>query len=154
MPEDSSVENISPNVSNSILSDTQETPLQQQEIQKYYAGRPTKFSPDHSNKALEYLRKSADLDRIPTLAGLAFSFGVGKATIQDWCKRDNTFSSVIDCFNASQEDILINDKNTMRMIFLLKNSHGYKDKQETEVYGKDGAPVISFITETKELPSP
>lgn len=110
-----------------------------------------KYTPEMPDKALAYLKDQQEKKRIPTLAGFAYSIGVDKLTVLNWVKKYEAFNIAVRTFKASQEDILINDNNTKRMIFLLSNWQGYKDKVDVETYGKDGKPMISFVVEDRSI---
>ena len=103
-------------------------------------------------RALELLR-----DPTYTVAEIAEEIGVDSWTLFDWRRNDEDFDkgwleirAVVD---EVRNDIVegnmfrraIKDKaNPVESIFWLKNrdSQRWKDKQEREVYGKDGQPLL------------
>lgn len=83
----------------------------------------------------------------PTLAGLALGLGIDRQTLYNYAERDE-FIDIIkkarETVEAAYEERLVWDNAPTGTIFALKNM-GWKDKQEQEVYGKDGAPLINII---------
>ena len=84
---------------------------------------------------------------VPTLAGLACWFGVGRHTVRAWCDEDEDFAEVVEGINAMQEVRLIDgglrkdyDGSVTK---LLLTRHGYSDKVTQEITGKDGGAIRS-----------
>lgn len=85
-----------------------------------------------------------------TVTGLALVLG-SKQLIQDYEKRDG-FSDIIQqakLFIENDYELDLRKNGGAHNIFALKN-FGWKDKIETETYGKDGGPiktenVIEFV---------
>ena len=76
--------------------------------------------------------------------------GIYHQFISEMCKKYPSFSDVIKKCKKLQEAKLINSAlnnktNTAMTIFLLKNHHGYKDKQEQDVNHKGDGIVINVV---------
>ena len=110
------------------------------------AGRPPEW-PDCVDKAQEYINGDYKMagDVVPTVAGLAIYLGKSRETMYAWAKEHDIFSDIIRKLLSIQENRLINgglagDMNST-ITKLLLSKHGYSDKQETEITGKDGGPL-------------
>lgn len=98
-------------------------------------GRPSKYTPEMVDKALDYLQnfhKHDDL--IPSAAGLGFVLGVAKSTIYKWAEEKPDFSDALALINQAQEKFLLRgglsgDFNATIAKLALAN-HSYSDKQE------------------------
>ena len=84
----------------------------------------------------------------PTLAGLAYELGINRQTLYNYAERDE-FIDIIkrarEYVESKYETRLVYDNSPTGVIFALKNM-GWRDKQETEISGKDGAPPAFEIT--------
>lgn len=76
---------------------------------------------------------------VPSLAGLACWFGVGRHTIRAWCDEDEDFAEVVEGIHAMQEVRLIdgglNKSYDGSVTKLLLTRHGYSDKSQIEHSG-------------------
>jgi len=115
---------------------------------KHLGGRPTKYSNETLKIAREYLKNYARHgDKIPSVAGLAVVLAVRRETLHVWAKEEGKeeFSNILGDILAKQENILVNkglsgDFNPT-IVKLVLGKHGYHEKRETEVSGKDGKPI-------------
>ncbi len=94
----------------------------------------------------------------PTLERFAHSIGVHKDTVVEWATAEDAegnllhpeFSVAYKRAKQIQESNLIENGLTGQYssnfaIFVAKNVFGWKDKSETEVTGKDGAPLQQAV---------
>jgi len=112
-------------------------------------GRPTKYNPDLLKEAQVYLDGFlyGDEEGIPSIAGLALALGITRETCRDWNNQagKKEFSVIIKGISLKQESILLNkglsgESNPM-ITKLVLSKHGYHDRVQTELTGKDGCPV-------------
>lgn len=94
-------------------------------------------------KVAEYIEIHESLgDHIPMAAGLADFLGVSKRVLYDWADKHPKFLHMLDKMNGAQERKLISNgldgtyQPTIAKLILSK--HGYHDKVDSEVTGKDG----------------
>lgn len=115
---------------------------------KHPGGRPTKYSEETLKVAREYLKNYARHgDKIPSIAGLSVLLGIRRETLHVWAKEEGKeeFSNILGEILSMQEKVLINkglsgDFNPT-IVKLVLGKHGYHEKRETEVSGKDGKPI-------------
>ncbi len=115
-------------------------------------GRPTIYNEELLKKAAAYVDGGYNV--FPSIAGLAIELGVSRETIHTWVKDGDkpAFSDIIHKLQAMQEKELLEKglmgtyNSTITKVVLTK--HGYSDKQETEISGKDGKPIES-VTEVR-----
>jgi len=113
-------------------------------------GSPTKLTPELINKAAEYLvvfRSEGDL--VPTIAGLSCYLGISRSSVYNYKDKSADFLDILEKIEATQEKMLVNgglsgDFNAP-ITKMMMTKHGYSDKQETEVTGKDGAELFPSI---------
>ncbi len=128
-------------------------------------GRPTDYNDDIPGKVQQYLQTCIDevkqviigesekftsykektVVRLPTIEGLAQFLGCHKDTIYEWEKKHPEFSDSLSALRNEQAKRLIDgglggDYNPM-IAKLILGKHGYADKTETELTGKDGGPL-------------
>jgi len=120
------------------------------------AGRPTKKTDDVITKAQDYINGGYLKDElVPTIAGLSLYINIRRSTIYKWATENQIFSDILEKVMAAQEHKLINGgltgeyNSTITKLMLTK--HGYSDKQETEVTGKDGAPVSVAVIDATQI---
>lgn len=97
-------------------------------------GRPTKYSPKLIKSVRGYTKKCLNDDIFPTIEGLSVKLGLGTRTIYDWERLYPDFSQTIDELRDMQKNLLITNGlsggyNTRFSMFLLKASHGMKEKE-------------------------
>ena len=108
-------------------------------------GRPTLYNEKYCQEMIDffdrdYKQKShgkIEACDFPSVAGFARKIGVAKSSLYKWASEHPEFSAVLARCKDIQEDILINNSlkgayNAAFSQFLLKNTHGFKDKQEVE----------------------
>lgn len=109
-------------------------------------GRPLIFKSTEELTTL--IDKYFDEEVKPTLAGLAYQLGIDRQTLYNYKERDEFFDIIKkarDYVESFYEKRLIYENNPTGVIFALKNM-GWRDKTETELSGKDGAPPAFEIT--------
>ena len=112
-------------------------------------GRPTDYTPELVAKAWEYANGGWEFvgDLVPSVAGLACEIGVRRETCYAWAKDENKeFSNILAKIAEQQERKLLNgglagDFNAPITKMML-TKHGYSDKIEQEIAGKDGTPLV------------
>ena len=112
-------------------------------------GRPTKYTPVIVKKALDYLdnyeKKYENV--VPSVIGMARVLDVNKSTLHRWAEdKENNFCDILERCKNLQEEILINggllgDFNPS-IVKLMLGKHGYHDKQDSQVTGAGGQPLI------------
>jgi len=119
-------------------------------------GRPTSCTQEVIDKANEYVNRCLIGDEgLPTIVDLCLYIGINKATVYRWIKDEekSTFSDILDKVQMMQESALIKNgltgdyNSTITKMMLTK--HGYSDKVEQEITGRNGGPVehsvITFV---------
>ncbi len=109
------------------------------------AGRPPTYSPEILEAARKYVDGGYGV--FPSIAGLAVHLNVSRQTVRIWAQEagKEEFSSIIDRLQALQERELLDKglmgtyNSTIAKVVLTK--HGYTDKVESAITGKDGGPV-------------
>lgn len=112
------------------------------------AGRPTEYTEDLYNKAVEYIEGGYEEEghAIPSIVGMAKVLGRGKSTLYDWASSpDHPFSDILErCMEAQELTLfskgLTNDFNAT-IVKLALGKHGYHDKADTTLSGPNGKPV-------------
>jgi len=97
--------------------------------------------------------------RMPTLRGFAKIIGVGITTIYEWLNPaeptyKKKFAGAFTCAKEIRKDWLIDlglsgSAPPASFKFVAVNCTDMRDKQETEITGKDGGPLEVNITMTK-----
>ena len=106
---------------------------------KHAGGRPTVYEPSYVTKVLGIIARSSSKNPL-TIAGIAVELGHHKQTLYEWEEAHPEFGDVLKKVRETQEHQLVqnglNSKwSTAMSIFLLKNNHGYTDKQEIDHSG-------------------
>lgn len=122
-------------------------------------GRPTKYTPELLVKAQEYLDTGyiENDELFPSHVGLCLYIKIGKSTAYDWAKEEDKaeFSDIFEQIMMKQELDIV--KNAMRGDYnstiakVMLTKHGYSDKQQTELTGVDGGPVLTDNKWTIEI---
>lgn len=112
---------------------------------KSATGRPTAYKPEYCQMMLDFFDRDyteivdgkREASNFPSVAGFARKIGVAKSTLYEWAKHHEAFSNVLSQCKDAQEDILINNSlkggyNAPFAQFLLKNTHGFRDKTEVD----------------------
>lgn len=136
--------------------------------------RPLEYNNDYVEKAKEYLLNCTDeveiftktegntstsferivKVKIPTIDGLADYLDISRETVYDWESKYSEFSDITGKLRRQQADRLINGglsgtyNSTIAKVLLTK--HGYTDKIEQEISGKDGG-AIEVNVGTREI---
>lgn len=91
--------------------------------------RAFKDGKEFVDKFLDYIQHCKDNEKFANIAGFCVFTEIHKDTY--YAQRDY-YSDSFKKVEAILEDSTLNDKNTTRSIFYLKNKFGYADKQEIE----------------------
>jgi hypothetical protein len=122
-------------------------------------GRPTIYTDENLAKAAKYLVEwEGTGDVIPSQAGLAIYLGISLSCVEKWARdeKKQEFLRVLDQIEVKQQALLVNkglsgDFNS-NIAKLVLGKHGFKDKAESEITGKDGGPIeLSDIERAKRL---
>lgn len=108
-------------------------------------GRPNKLN-DNIEKARNYITEYKNIgDVVPSVAGLACYLNISRSTIYEWSSSNNDFSDIVEGILSLQENKLINcslkGEFNPTISKLMLSKHGYVDKQETELSGKNGDAI-------------
>lgn len=96
---------------------------------------------EHYNRYIKKFIDNAvnkeDLEVIPTIEGLALSMDVTYKTVNEWCKKQDSFSDAVERLMSIQKLYLVNGSlkggyNGMIARLLLSNNHGVNEKTETQ----------------------
>lgn len=111
-------------------------------------GRPTKYTPKLVEAARFYAEQFNELgDEFPSAGGLALHLGISRSIIYDWAKEESKaeFSDILERIQCKQENILLNKGITgefnSNITKLVLGKHGYSERKEHELTGKDGGPI-------------
>jgi hypothetical protein len=116
------------------------------------AGRPRAYeTPEELAEQVDaYFADRDAQDKPPTMAGLSYFLGFSdRSSFTEYEDREG-FSHTVKSARLRieldrSEKLIGKDTFTPGLIFDLKNNHGWKDKNETELTGKDGAPLTDGI---------
>lgn len=110
-------------------------------------GRPTSYSEEMEEKALEYIEKGYESqgEVIPSAMGMAKYLNVAESTIYKWVEDERgTFSETLAKCKSEQHRILINKGLTNEfsgtITKLALSNHGYSEKTQTDVTS-GGKPI-------------
>lgn len=110
-------------------------------------GRPSKLG-EALEKAKEYLNGGYELvgEVVPNIAGLACYIGVSRSRVYEYRDKCEEFKDTFEAILALQESKLVNkgllgDFNPTIAKLMLAN-HGYSDKVQQELTGKDGKDLM------------
>jgi hypothetical protein len=114
------------------------------------AGRPTDYNPDYCQIMIDYFSvphyegegKEKEGAEFPQFTAFARTIGVSRSTLHLWSQTHQEFSDAYSICKELQEELLVNNSlknryNPYFAQFVLKNGHGYKDKQEVESTNKN-----------------
>lgn len=107
-------------------------------------GRPLKFqSTEELQSKIDEYFKNTDC---PTITELALHLGTTRETLREYKERpefvDSIMRALTICEAYVEKGALQNKLNAQFSMFNLKNNYGWRDKSESEVYGKDGKDLI------------
>jgi hypothetical protein len=130
-------------------------PTNKRKPKRKTAGQPPKWESVDEIEAViaEYFKKT----KIPkiTLTGLCLALGTNKQTLANYEKKAE-FKLTIEMAKLRIEnayELSLRKSGRTGDIFALKN-FGWKDKQETEIYGKDGGSIDTVINIIPVTPKP
>lgn len=115
-------------------------------VSKKKMGRPSKLAVS-LEKAKAYLMGEYKTigDAVPSVSGLACYLGISKVTALSYGKENNDFLNTLEAIKTTQENSLINKGLTGEfnptIVKLMLSNHGYAEKQETELSGKNGGAI-------------
>lgn len=131
-------------------------------------GRPTKYKPEYCDAIVAFFDGPRTQERVksvttgkndyekteyetvplplPTLAKFARSIGVSHDTILEWASKHKEFSAAYNSVKHLQKEFLVDNGlgglyPPASFIFTAKNVTDMRDKNETELTGKDGGPI-------------
>ncbi len=109
------------------------------------AGRKSNYRPSYVKKVQEYIdhcnnTAKGEERELPTRIGLALRLKTSNVTLIEWGKKNPLFLNALRDLDGEQHQHLINrgmngTGNSTITQLILKNNHGYKDKQELEHSG-------------------
>lgn len=129
---------------------------------KNKGGRPTKYCDGILEKAKQYLYTYETLGHaIPSVEGLALHLDIDRSTIYDWASQEDKeeFSYTLSKINITQKHVLLTkgllSEFNSNICKLALGNHGFSDKQQSEVSGRDGKPIenkwtVEFVEATKD----
>ncbi|SPP31569.1 hypothetical protein ARAF_0703 [Arsenophonus endosymbiont of Aleurodicus floccissimus] len=115
-------------------------------MSKKKIGRPSKLAVS-LEKANAYLMSEYKTvgDVVLSVAGLVCYLGISRSTAQEYAKENSAFSGTLAAIKTVQENSLINKWLTgefnATITKLMLSNHGYVEKQETTLTGKDGGAI-------------
>jgi hypothetical protein len=139
-----------------------------EEKQKHAGGRPLKYKTvDEMQKLIDgyfescftdkpIIDKNGDVigvERVQirpyTITGLGLALDMDREGLLNYQGRAEFFDAITRakriCHNYAEE-LSMTAKNPNGVLFNLKNNYGWKDKNETEITGKDGSDLTINVT--------
>lgn len=118
-------------------------------------GQPTKYNEGMIDRVHEYVESREGTMELPTIEGFAVYVDVSRDVIYEWTGKHKKFFYTIKKLLTKQSSILqsgvyYNSGNVTGGIFLLKNNHGFKDKNETDLTS-GGKPIQSLLNGLSKL---
>jgi hypothetical protein len=118
-------------------------------------GKPRKFnSPEELEECVNrYFAKCEDLEKPPTMSGLAYELGIDRKTLINYSRKEayfHTYKRARDRVEASMEDLLLSGKATAGVIFSFKNNFGWADKQEITTQEQSNQSVTVNLVEDRK----
>jgi hypothetical protein len=139
--------------------------------EKRPVGRPTKYKPEYCDELIEFFDKAPtkiikkkafvsgvmmEIDQeVPIhpifLCDFAKKLNVTTSTLWEWGQEHPEFSNALLRIKELQEKLYLTNGTlghyTPYLVSLvLRNKHGYQEKVQNEISGKDGAPIeVKFI---------
>jgi len=108
-------------------------------------GRPSLYDPKYCQEMIDYFNlpiakrigQKTEASELPQITGFAQKLGVSRQTLLDWTKAHPEFLDTYNHCLALQEQMIVgnamlNRYNPYFAQFMLKNCHGWRDKQEVE----------------------
>ena len=114
--------------------------------------RPTKYNDDLLQSAREYVNNYADYDHaFPSQVGLADVLDICAKTLYNWANDESKieFSQILEKIERKQQLVAwhkgLTGQYNSNLVKLLLGKHGYHDKQDNTLSGKDGGPILHKI---------
>ena len=112
-------------------------------------GRPSDYTEEVLNIARDYVDnfRSEYGHAIPSVVGLAKILRKSRECLYNWARDEEKkdFSDILENINTSQEFELVNGGLTNELnsniTKLVLGKHGYSDKQDQQITGKDGGAI-------------
>ncbi len=115
---------------------------------KHPGGRPLKFESveDLESKIKAYFTECDTVEEPYTITGLAVALDTSRQTLCEYEERPEFVDTIKRAKDKCEKQIevmaLKGKYNSVFSIFNLKNNYGWKDKQESEVYGENGEALF------------
>jgi len=102
-------------------------------MESYPVGRPTKYKEEYCEMLIEYMSKGM------TFTAFASQIGVCRRALYKWLDKHPEFVHAKNIGSAKSEDYMLElahsqmidgKLNNTAWIFMMKNMHGWRDKQE------------------------
>lgn len=110
-------------------------------------GRPSKYDSKYCEQLIEHCSQGK------TIRTFAYDIGVNQDTLYEWSSKHPDFSEALNKGHETwqkwcEQELLSayrkeKDVNTTVLIFLAKTKGGYQEKQNIELSGKDGGPIVT-----------
>ncbi len=118
------------------------------EEKKHPGGRPLKFQTveDLDCKIEAYFAECDTMEEPYTITGLAVALDTSRQTLCEYEERAEFIDTIKRAKDKCEKQIevmaLKGKYNPAFSIFNLKNNYGWRDKNESEVYGKNGEALF------------
>lgn len=120
-------------------------------------GRPLKYkTAEELEAAINEYFTDCDVREVPyTIPGMAYALGFSdRHALLHYAGRDVFCATIKKARSRIErqrvENLIAGRGSTPGQIFDLKNNFGYLDKIDTEIYGKDGGPVVIKVARKSE----
>lgn len=115
---------------NSYLKWCEENPIVKEKVKKI-----------QSDGKLETITEREELQRLPTIAGLAVHLGISRETVYAWAEEDKEFSDVKQIVGTKSEEMkwthgAAGTMNATILRFGLSAMDGYREKSDVTTDGK------------------
>lgn len=118
-------------------------------------GRPKKYNKAEDMQVIidQYFADCDTKGKPYTICGLANALDMDRVTLLEYQKDDDYSNTIKRAKMKCQqyaEEYLFTGKNAAGVIFNLKNNYSWRDKNETELTGKDGSPLLFVWSDGNE----
>jgi hypothetical protein len=117
-------------------------------------GRKSKYKPEYCQAMIDFFNVAAVDDNGDAIAPryvfeFADSIGVHHDTLHEWCSKHPEFSVAYNEAREYQKRIILNNAmlgyyNPSITWKMMMNMFGWRNKEESELTGKDGKDLLSF----------
>lgn len=120
-------------------------PRSEWENKSKYAGRPTKWTPELEDAAIEYVNGGwTKKDVVPSIEGMACEVGVSKQTLYNWAnQKKGVFLDVLEALNEIQARTSLNGGVSGAfnppICKMLLSKHGYQETTVIDNRSSDGS---------------